>query len=89
MECTDKNRYNSGLSKNEHLAHFFRGEAEHLVEIEDGGYIPTNVESAGKVVEGDRTYASEKYPLKRALELLEHVTVESLGMGQLVCFQIL
>ena len=70
----------------EHLAHFISGETEHLVEIEEGRDIPSNVETAGKIVEGYGAYSREEYSLKRALELLEHVTIEALGMGQLVIY---
>ena len=65
----------------EHIPHIRGGEPEHLVQFRLGGSIPTDVEAAGEVVECDGAYSGEEDALEIALELLEKVPVEPVGVG--------
>ena len=64
----------------EEFAHVLGGESEHLVEFLFGGDVPSDVESACHVVEGDGTDSGDEDAFERSLELLEDVAVEAFGV---------
>jgi len=43
--------------------------------------MPTNIETARHIVQGNRTDTCDENTLKHALELLEDITIEAVGMG--------
>ena len=70
----------------EHLAHILSRESEHLVKFGTHRHVPSDVESAGEVIECHWAHSREEYSLEHTLELLEYATVEAVGMGHLVIY---
>ena len=64
-----------------HLDNIGRGESKHLIKLRLDRDIPTYVESARHIVQGDRAHAHHENSLKVSLELLEHITIEAISMS--------
>jgi len=64
-----------------HLHHIGSGKAQHLVKLRLDGDVPTDIESTRHIIQGYRTHAHHKDAFKVALEFLEHITIEAIGMG--------
>ena len=72
----------------EHLTHVFAGEFEHLVEFGCHRHVPADVEPTFQVIGSNGTYSCEEDTLEHSLELLEHLAVESRGMGHIVIYRL-
>ena len=65
-----------------HVINILCREAEHLVEYRLGRYVPSNVETAGQVIECNRADSCHENAGKHPLEYLEYLSVESAGVCQ-------
>ena len=65
----------------EHFTYILRRESEHLVQLRLRRCIPADIEAAGQVIQGHRTHPCQENTLEIALEFLEKVTIEAVGMG--------
>ena len=48
--------------------------------------MPADIESTGHIIQGDRAHSRHKDAGKVALELFEHITIESVRMGDGVVY---
>ena len=66
----------------QHFAHILFAESQHHVELEVGTDVPSDVESAGQVVQDDGADAGHEDALEHTFILLEYFSIEAADMGQ-------
>ena len=64
-----------------HLHHISGREAQHLIKLRLDRNVPTYIESTRHTIQGYRAHTHHEDTLKITLELLEDITIKSIGMG--------